>query len=76
MEKENLEEEKLSDEEIIDILQTRLIKGDTVNSLCEDLNIDEFALLGYVRKLKEKNINVAIKVASKRYLTFQFAIQT
>ena len=50
----------LSEEDIMEILQLRLNKGDSVSSLCHDLNISEVELFGYVNKLKEANINVTL----------------
>ena len=54
------EKVELSDEEIIEILKSRLQKGDSVSSLCKDLNISEIKLFGYINQLKESNINVSI----------------
>ena len=55
-----MQNEKLSEQEIIECLQTRLLKGDSVKSLCEDLGISDFSLFGYVKKLKDLNINVTL----------------
>lgn len=54
------ENEHLDDQEIIEILQSRLIKGDYVKSLCHDLGINDYALFGYIRQLKDLNINVSL----------------
>lgn len=58
MSKKNNEKVVLTEEEILEILKTRLIKGDTVSALCEDLGISDYALFGYVKKLKDENINI------------------
>ena len=55
----NQENYQLDDQEIIEILQKRLIKGDYVKPLCQDLGINDYALFGYVRQLKDLNINVS-----------------
>ena len=47
----------------LEILKTRLIKGDTVSALCEDLGISDYALFGYVKKLKDE-----IKVLEKDFI--------
>ena len=46
-------EEKLAESEILEILQSRLVKGDSVSSLCKDLGISEVSLFGYVNQLKD-----------------------
>ena len=53
-----MQKEKLNDQEIIECLQSRLIKGDSVKSLCNDFGITEYALFGYVNKLKDASINI------------------
>ena len=58
MSKKNNEKVVLTEEEILEILKARLIKGDTVSALCEDLGISDYALFGYVKKLKDENINI------------------
>ena len=55
---------ELSDDEILEILQSRLIKGDTVINLCNDLNIDEIKLFGYVKQLKDTNVNITLNSKS------------
>ena len=55
-----MQKEKISDQEIIECLQSRLIKGDSVKSLCDDLGINEFSLFGYIKQLKDLNINVSL----------------
>ena len=52
------EKHELDSDEILDLLQTRLIKGDTVDDLCNDLDINEVQLFGYINKLKESGINI------------------
>lgn len=49
---------QLSEQEILELLQTRLIKGDTVKSLCKDLGINEYKLFGFVKQLKESSVNI------------------
>ncbi len=58
--KEKEEKHKLEDDEILDILQSRLVKGDTVSNLCKDLNVNEVKLFGYVNQLKESSINITL----------------
>ena len=53
-------EKKLSDSEIIDIIKNKLVKGEQVNKLCEELNIDEIKLFGYINELKDNNINITM----------------
>lgn len=53
------ENEKLSEQEIIECLQTRLVKGDSFKALCKDFDITDFALFGFVNKLKDLNLNVS-----------------
>lgn len=63
---DNLDEEKdkndinpmLDEEEILNILKSRLIKGDNVSALCKDLNISSYLLFGYIKKLKDIGINI------------------
>ncbi len=50
--------EKFTEEEILEILETKLVKGETVANLTKLFNISEFELFGYVKKLKDKNINI------------------
>ena len=56
---ENNDDVKFSESEILEILQKRLIKGDSFKELCKDLEIDDTALYGFVHKLKELNLNVS-----------------
>jgi len=58
-----LNDEKLTNEEILDILQSRIAKRDKVSSLCKDLGINEVSLFGFVNQLKESNI--AVNVSNK-----------
>ena len=53
-----MEKEILSESEILEILKNKLVKGSSVNSLCEELNISDYDLFGYVKQLKDENINV------------------
>jgi len=50
--------EEYTEEEFLTILEERLIKGETIQNLTESLCISEFEVFGYVKKLKDKNINV------------------
>lgn len=49
-----------SEQDIIEILQRRLVKGDYVKALCHDLGINDYALFGYIKQLKDLNINVSL----------------
>ena len=51
---------KMNEQEIIETLQRRLIKGDYVKALCHDLGINDYALFGYIKQLKDLNINVSL----------------
>ena len=53
-----MEKEILSESEILEILKNKLVKGSSVNLLCEELNISDYDLFGYVKQLKDENINV------------------
>ena len=53
-----MEKERLSDEEILELLKNKLVKGSSVNTLCEELNISDYDLFGYVKQLKDENINI------------------
>ena len=53
-----MENDKLSENEILDILKNKLVKGSSVNTLCEELNITDYDLFGYVKQLKDENINI------------------
>ena len=53
-------EKKLSEKEILDILKNKLVKGENVNTLCEELDIDEVKLFGYIKELKDININITM----------------
>ncbi len=61
---ESSQKPKLSENEILEILQSRLIRGDSVVNLCNDLNIDEIKLFGYVKQLKDANVNVTLNSKS------------
>ena len=47
-----------TEEEILSILEETLVKGETVENITESLGISEFEVFGYVKKLKDKNVNV------------------
>ena len=53
-----MEEEKMTEEEILEYLEHRLEKGASVSSLCDELEITDYALFGYVKKLKDANVNI------------------
>lgn len=53
-----MENDKLSENEILDILKNKLVKGSSVNTLCEELSITDYDLFGYVKQLKDENINI------------------
>ena len=50
--------QKLSEMEIIELLQKKFNKGDYAKTICSDLNISEVALFGYIKQMKDLNINV------------------
>ena len=50
--------QKLNEMEIIELLQKRLNKGDYAKTICSDLGITELALFGYIKQMKDLNINV------------------
>ena len=52
------DKKELSEEEIVDILEKRLTKSTNVKALCEELKISDFELFGYIKKIKDKSINV------------------
>lgn len=54
------ENEHLDEQEIIEVLQKRLVKGDTVKVLCQELGINDYTLFGFVKQLKDLNINVSL----------------
>ncbi len=54
-----MEKRKLSDNEILEILKNKLIKGTNVNILCSELNITDYDLFGYIKQLKDENINIS-----------------
>ncbi len=47
------------EEEIIQYLERKLIKPTSVSLLCAALDISEYALFGYIKKMKDKAINVS-----------------
>ena len=56
----DLENINYSEEEILDILKDKLLKTCTVETLCKDLNISQYSLFGYVKKLKDSGINISV----------------
>ncbi len=60
----NVKKKELTDEEIFEILQNRLKRGDCVSNLCEDLGLNEIQLFGYVNQLKDISINVTLQSKS------------
>ena len=53
-------ENKLNDNEILNSLKEKLVKGESVTTLCEELKIDEVKLFGYIKELKDIHINITI----------------
>ena len=49
-----------TEKEILDYLKDVLIKGSTVENLCKELQISDFALYGYISKLKDQEIIVKV----------------
>jgi len=49
-----------TEKEILDYLKDVLVKGSTVENLCKELEISDFALYGYISKLKEQEIIVKV----------------
>ena len=49
-----------TEKEILDYLKDVLVKGSTVESLCKELEISDFALYGYISKLKDQEIIVKV----------------
>ena len=47
-----------TEEEILDMLEKKLTKGELLSNLKESLGISEYEVFGYVKKLKDKNINI------------------
>ena len=58
------ENEHLSSQEIIEVLKTRLIKGDYFTAICQEFGISDFELFGYINELKESNITVSLENTS------------
>ena len=56
--KQELDEKILTEEEILEKLKYRLIKGENVSTLCRDLKISDVSLFGYIRNLKDTSINI------------------
>lgn len=52
------EKNKYTEKEIIEILEKKLNKGEYLSNLVKLLGINEYEIFGYVKKLKEKNINI------------------
>ena len=49
-----------TEKEILDYLKDVLVKGSTVENLCKELEISDFALYGYISKLKDQEIIVKV----------------
>jgi len=49
-----------TEKEILDYLKDVLVKGSTVENLCKELEISDFALYGYIPKLKDQEIIVKV----------------
>ena len=49
-----------TEKEILDYLKDILVKGSTVENLCKELEISDFALYGYISKLKDQEIIVKV----------------
>ncbi len=49
-----------TEKEILDYLKDVLTKGSTVENLCKELEISDFALYGYISKLKDQEIIVKV----------------
>ena len=58
MSENNELENNYTEEEILDILETKLIKGENISNLKKLFNISEYEIFGYVKKLKDKNLNI------------------
>lgn len=55
-----------TEKEILDYLKEVLVKGSTVESLCKELEISDFALYGYISKLKDQEILVKVYEKSNK----------
>lgn len=55
-----------TEKEILDYLKEVLVKGSTVESLCKELEISDFALYGYISKLKDQEISVKVYEKSNK----------
>jgi len=49
-----------TEKEILDYLKDVLVKGSTVENICTELEISDFALYGYISKLKDQEIIVKV----------------
>lgn len=49
-----------TEKEILEYLKEVLVKGSTVEALCKELEISDFALYGYISKLKDQEIIVKV----------------
>ncbi len=49
-----------TEKEILEYLKEVLVKGATVEALCKELEISDFALYGYISKLKDQEIIVKV----------------
>ena len=55
-----------TEKEILDYLKEVLVKGSTVENLCKELEISDFALYGYISKLKDQEILVKVYEKSNK----------
>lgn len=55
-----------TEKEILDYLKEILVKGSTVENLCKELEISDFALYGYISKLKDQEILVKVYEKSNK----------
>lgn len=55
-----------TEKEILEYLKEVLVKGSTVEALCKELEISDFALYGYISKLKDQEIIVKVYEKSDR----------
>lgn len=52
------EKNTYTEEEILETLEKKLNKGEYLSNLVKLLKLNEYEIFGYVKKLKEKNINI------------------
>lgn len=51
---------KYEENEILSLLKEKLVKGETIKNLCDELEISDYDLFGYIKKLKDENIHVSV----------------